>query len=300
MAQGLFDSGRAPWLRVASTRPDRPSGGGRPRPRGRLPSGGMLAIGRTPTTSRSAAAGPCSPSSARGPGPRPSLGRARGAGRQGGGGAQERRDAPGGREASDRSRCTAFRDGYLPHAASEVKDTFEDLKARIAPDLVLTHTRDDLHQDHRLVCELTWNTFRDHMILEYEIPKWDGDIGRPNVYVPLEESVVQAEARSARRPLRHTARQGLVRRRGVPRLDENPWYGVPGRDRLCGSIRDTQARARPGKNGLDLVNVIVRQRLARNRRPRLSLSTPAGCRPGRGTPAVVRRASCLRLGGRDE
>ena len=87
----------------------------------------------------------------------------------------------------------AFRDGYLPHAASEVKDTFEDLKARIPPDLVLTHTRDDLHQDHRLVCELTWNTFRDHMILEYEIPKWDGDIGRPNVYVPLEESVVQAK-----------------------------------------------------------------------------------------------------------
>ena len=50
---------------------------------------------------------------------------------------------------------------------------------------MLTHTRDDLHQDHRLVCELTWNTFRDHLVLEYEIPKWDGDIGRPNVYVPL-------------------------------------------------------------------------------------------------------------------
>jgi LmbE family N-acetylglucosaminyl deacetylase len=84
-----------------------------------------------------------------------------------------------------------FRDGYLPHTAAEVKDAFEDLKARAAPDLVLTHTRDDLHQDHRLVCELTWNTFRDHLILEYEIPKWDGDTGRPNVFVPLEEAVVQ-------------------------------------------------------------------------------------------------------------
>jgi len=84
-----------------------------------------------------------------------------------------------------------FRDGYLPHAAAGVKDAFEALKSRPAPDLVLTHTRDDLHQDHRLVCELTWNTFRDHVVLEYEIPKWDGDTGRPNVYVALEEAVVQ-------------------------------------------------------------------------------------------------------------
>ena len=84
-----------------------------------------------------------------------------------------------------------FRDGYLPHTAAEVKDAFEELKGRVQPDLVLTHTRDDLHQDHRLVCELTWNTFRDHVVLEFEIPKWDGDTGRPNVYVPLEESVVE-------------------------------------------------------------------------------------------------------------
>jgi LmbE family N-acetylglucosaminyl deacetylase len=84
-----------------------------------------------------------------------------------------------------------FRDGYLPHTAGAVKDAFEELKGRVEPDLVLTHTRDDLHQDHRLVCELTWNTFRDHVVLEYEIPKWDGDMGRPNVYVPLDESVVR-------------------------------------------------------------------------------------------------------------
>jgi LmbE family N-acetylglucosaminyl deacetylase len=94
--------------------------------------------------------------------------------------------------AAERSvEVLGFRDGYLPHTAADVKDTFEELKGRIQPDLVLTHTRDDLHQDHRLVCELTWNTFRDHVILEYEIPKWDGDTGRPNVYVALEESVVQ-------------------------------------------------------------------------------------------------------------
>ncbi len=84
-----------------------------------------------------------------------------------------------------------FRDGYLPHTAVDVKDAFEDLKARFDPELVLTHTRDDLHQDHRLVCELTWNTFRDHVILEYEIPKWDGDVGRPNLYVPLSEPEVE-------------------------------------------------------------------------------------------------------------
>lgn len=84
-----------------------------------------------------------------------------------------------------------FRDGYLPHTAANVKDAFEELKSRVDPELVLTHTRDDLHQDHRLVCELTWNTFRDHLVLEYEIPKWDGDMGRPNVYVALDEAQVE-------------------------------------------------------------------------------------------------------------
>jgi LmbE family N-acetylglucosaminyl deacetylase len=83
-----------------------------------------------------------------------------------------------------------FPDGYLPHERGAVKDAFEELKSLGDPDLVLTHTADDAHQDHRLVRELTWNTFRDHLILEYEIPKWDGDLGRPNVYVPLDETVV--------------------------------------------------------------------------------------------------------------
>ena len=84
----------------------------------------------------------------------------------------------------------SFRDGYLPYDGGAVKDEFESLKS-FDPELVLTHTRDDFHQDHRLACELTWNTFRDHLVLEYEIPKWDGDIGRPNLYVPLAESRVE-------------------------------------------------------------------------------------------------------------
>jgi LmbE family N-acetylglucosaminyl deacetylase len=83
-----------------------------------------------------------------------------------------------------------FRDGFLPYSGGEVKELFEDLKRRVDPQIVFTHTRDDLHQDHRLACELTWNTFRDHMILEYEIPKVDGDLGTRNVFVPLAESVV--------------------------------------------------------------------------------------------------------------
>jgi LmbE family N-acetylglucosaminyl deacetylase len=81
----------------------------------------------------------------------------------------------------------AFRDGYLPYAGGAVKDTFEQLKREVDPDVVLTHRGDDAHQDHRLISELTWNTFRNHLILEYEIPKYDGDMGRPNLFVPLDE-----------------------------------------------------------------------------------------------------------------
>ena len=79
-----------------------------------------------------------------------------------------------------------FKDAYMPYHGEAVKEAFEELK-RFEPDLVLTHTRADLHQDHRLACELTWNTFRDHLVLEYEIPKVDGDLATPNVFVPLAE-----------------------------------------------------------------------------------------------------------------
>jgi LmbE family N-acetylglucosaminyl deacetylase len=88
-----------------------------------------------------------------------------------------------------------FRDGYFPYVGGDVKDVFEDLKGRRDPDLILTHTRDDLHQDHRLVCELTWNTWRNHLILEYEVPKYDGDLGKPNVFVPISEELAREKAR---------------------------------------------------------------------------------------------------------
>jgi len=85
-----------------------------------------------------------------------------------------------------RVEVEAFRGSYFPYVATEIKGRFDRLGEEAEPDLVLTHYREDLHQDHRLLAELTYNTFRDHLILEYEIPKWDGDLGRPNVYVPVE------------------------------------------------------------------------------------------------------------------
>lgn len=82
-----------------------------------------------------------------------------------------------------------FRDAFLPQRWEETKELLEGLK-RVAPDLILTHQRADLHQDHRVASDLVWNTFRDHLILEYEIPKWDGDLGAPNVFVPLTRETV--------------------------------------------------------------------------------------------------------------
>ncbi len=78
-----------------------------------------------------------------------------------------------------------FRDGYFPSQRSDIKDYFEALKQEFDPAIVLTHRLDDAHQDHRILAELTFNTFRNHLILEYEIPKYDGDMGNPNFFVPL-------------------------------------------------------------------------------------------------------------------
>jgi LmbE family N-acetylglucosaminyl deacetylase len=88
-----------------------------------------------------------------------------------------------------------FPDGFMPFVGAEVKAVFEELKAAVSPDLVFTHNRKDAHQDHRLVAELTWNTFRDHLILEYEIPKYDGDLGQPSLFVPLQTEVCQTKVR---------------------------------------------------------------------------------------------------------
>jgi LmbE family N-acetylglucosaminyl deacetylase len=96
---------------------------------------------------------------------------------------------------ADRVAVERFRDGFLPYHGAAVKEVFERLKGEIRPDLVFTHCRNDLHQDHRLVSELTWNTWRDHAILEYEIPKYDGDLGQPNAFVPLRAEQVEAKVK---------------------------------------------------------------------------------------------------------
>ena len=89
-----------------------------------------------------------------------------------------------------------FRNGYFPFEGASIKDFFESLKSRINPDLIFTHFRDDRHQDHRLISDLTWNTFRNHLVLEYEIPKYDGDFGSPNLFVPLVDEVAVEKANS--------------------------------------------------------------------------------------------------------
>ena len=89
----------------------------------------------------------------------------------------------------------SFPDGFMPFVGADLKAAFEELKQKVSPDLIFTHNRRDAHQDHRLIAELTWNTFRNHLILEYEIPKYDGDMGQPSVFVPLEMEVCQKKVR---------------------------------------------------------------------------------------------------------
>lgn len=84
-----------------------------------------------------------------------------------------------------------YKDGYLPSVWSTLKDEFEIIKEKVTPDIIFTHYRHDWHQDHRLINELTWNTFRNHLIFEYEIPKYDGDLGNPNLFVPLTEQYIK-------------------------------------------------------------------------------------------------------------
>lgn len=111
----------------------------------------------------------------------------------------------------------AFRDAFFPTQLETIKEAFEELKRSIAPDLIFTHYRDDLHQDHRVVNQLTWNTFRSHLVLEYEIPKYDGDLGRPNVFSPLPEPIVRGKVELL---MRHFASQ-----RGRQWYDEETFRG---------------------------------------------------------------------------
>lgn len=103
-----------------------------------------------------------------------------------------------------------FRDGFFPFVGAEIKEFFEELKPLFRPDIVFTHHREDRHQDHRTVSDLTWNTFRDHLILEYEIPKYDGDLGRPNFFVPISKA--------------HCRKKLTWLRQGFPSQADNDWF----------------------------------------------------------------------------
>lgn len=84
-----------------------------------------------------------------------------------------------------------FSGSYFPYCGAQIKDSFEALRKRVAPELIFSHFRGDRHQDHRVIAELTWNTFRNHLILEYEIPKYEGDLAHPNLYVPIGSANVE-------------------------------------------------------------------------------------------------------------
>jgi LmbE family N-acetylglucosaminyl deacetylase len=121
-------------------------------------------------------------------------------------------------------RIEHFRDSFMPWQGAEVKAVFEQLKQTVEPDLIFTHSRLDAHQDHRLIGELTWNTFRHHTILEYEVPKYDGDLGQPNVFVPLNPRIRRTKLRllMSRFPSQHAKPwfneatfDGLMRLRGI-------------------------------------------------------------------------------------
>lgn len=117
-----------------------------------------------------------------------------------------------------------FRNGFFPYVGIEIKEYFEELKSMVNPDLIFTHYRNDLHQDHRLLSELTWNTYRDNFILEYEIPKYDGDLGNPNFFVSLPEETCKQkiknvvdcfESQKDKQWFTESTFWGLMRLRGV-------------------------------------------------------------------------------------
>ena len=124
-----------------------------------------------------------------------------------------------------------FRDGYLPYAGAPLKERFDELGRSLTPDVVFTAYRDDRHQDHRLVSELTWNTFRDHLILEYEIPKFDGDLGSPSAFVELERATLD-------RKLAHL-------RAAFPSQRDKPWFNDETFQALA-RLRGIECRAASG------------------------------------------------------
>ena len=117
-----------------------------------------------------------------------------------------------------------FRDGFFPYEGAQIKEFFEEIKKEVSPDLIFTHYRTDRHQDHRTISDLTWNSWRQHLILEYEIPKYDGDLGSPNCFVPLTQEICSQKIRyicevfqtqSNKSWLTEDTFQALLRLRGV-------------------------------------------------------------------------------------
>ncbi len=112
----------------------------------------------------------------------------------------------------------------MPYVGAEIKELFEQVKATVEPDVIFCTSKKDAHQDHRLIAELTWNTFRNHLILEYEIPKYDGDFGQPSVFVPLEASIYRKkisnlmeafESQRAKRWFEESTFLAIMRLRGM-------------------------------------------------------------------------------------
>ncbi len=92
-----------------------------------------------------------------------------------------------------RLQMLGLRDGYLPYDGPRVKEALREAVTGLNPDVIFTHRLDDLHQDHRHIADLTGQLFRDHVVLGYEIPKYDGDLGRCNFYVPFGEEIASAK-----------------------------------------------------------------------------------------------------------
>ncbi len=125
---------------------------------------------------------------------------------------------------SPKIQTTSFRESYFPSEWPAIKDAFERIKSRFEPDLVLTQCRDDRHQDHRVLSDLAWNTFRNHLIFEYEIPKYDGDLGTPNLYVPVSRELCEKKVDALMRHFQSQAKRhwftpdtfwALLRLRGI-------------------------------------------------------------------------------------
>lgn len=126
----------------------------------------------------------------------------------------------------------SFRESYFPFVGAEIKDAFRALRSTVDPDIVFTHRRDDQHQDHRTIGELTWNTFRNHVIAEYEIPKYEGDLGHPNLFVPVDEAIVDRKVellqehfgtQRSKQWFRSETFRGLMAIRGVECAAESGW-----------------------------------------------------------------------------